>query len=266
MQFDDLILPSRMKPYNCKSFEGRAFLPRDLTLVSRSATTGSVAPMIEAVGQTLEGIGVQELTVGDFYYLVAWQKFNTFPKSPPFASWECDGVMYLTDKGDMEHEGRRFFSSDSLRKAAMDSDSAKAAGIEPEFDLDEEEVEQVVCGHHNNVALALSNLTVLRLPDIDLDERLDYPRVSTLVEYIDYRAKPEYAHIASAAQWIKAGRTMSEKIEFLLDQPDTELFDLCSIVNQDVVHGVSNILNVGCSVCGTKAMHTIDLSAQSFFR
>lgn len=175
-------------------------------------------------------------------------------------------MMYLTDKGDMEYEGRRFFSSDSLRKAAQAADSAKAAGIEPEFDLDEEEVEQVMCGHRNNLALAMSNLTVLRLPDIELDERLDFPRVSGLVEFIDYRSKPEFANIAPAAQWIKTGRTLSEKIEFLLDQPDTELFDLCSIVNQDVVHGISNILNVGCQCCGTKAMHTIDLSAQSFFR
>lgn len=266
MNFDLLLAPSRMAPYNVKQLEVRTFLPRDLMAVSRAATTDSILPMIEAVGNTLTEVKAKDLTIGDFYYMVAWQKFNAFPDSPPYATWDCEGVLYLHESGPSEDKGERFFTQSQLNALQQEHDQLRASGQEPPFDEREMEVTQVICNHHNNVPLAFSNMTVLRMPDVELDPRLDFPRVRTLAEFIEMRKKPEYANLVGPAQWVREGNTLEEKLDILLNQDTTELFDVCSLANQDVVHGISNFVKMPCSHCQTEALHTLDLSAKSFFR
>jgi hypothetical protein len=267
MNLDNLLAPSRMGPYNVKSVEVKPFNTADLMLLSRSAATNSIAPMIDAINNTVEGINARDLTVGDYYYLVAWQKFSTFPDSPPFASWDCEGILYLSPTGTSENEGERFYTQHQLNELRQTNDRLRAAGETPEFDEREMEVEQVTCGQHNNRALTFNNLTILRAPvDTELDPRLEFPRVSTLAEFIEMKAKPEYVHLAGPAQWVKEGRTLEDKLNVLLGQETTELFDLCSLACQDIVHGVSNFIKMPCTHCQTEALHSIDLSANSFFR
>lgn len=267
MNLDNLLAPSRMAPYNVKSVEVKPFNTADLMQVSRSAATNSIAPMIDAINNTVDGINALDLTVGDYYYLVAWQKFSTFPASPPFASWDCEGILYLHPTGPSENDGERFYTQLQLNDLRQKHDRIRAAGETPEFDEREMEVEQVTCGQHNNLALAFNNMTVLRAPvDTELDPRLDFPRVKTLAEFLEMVEKPEYKHLAGPAQWVKEGRTLEEKLNVMLNSDTTELFDLCSAAAQDVVHGVSNFIKMPCTHCQTDALHAIDLSAKSFFR
>jgi hypothetical protein len=77
---------------------------------------------------------------------------------------------------------------------------------------------------------------------------------------------PELKLIVPAAQWIKEGDTLAEKIAVLERQNDIQALDDAAVINETILHGISESTTLTCRDCRKKTEHSLVLDAYSFFR
>ena len=260
MIFNSENLPSRTLPYRVKEFELELFKPRQLALLSKSVMLDSLEPALEATSQVLKGIDVEELTVGDFFYLLTYQRFHCFKRRPVTAEWTCPGVVFHAIGS---HETYSPGDIDRIVNDWENADEQQRAELQ---DPETISLEGDVCGHVNYGTVAFEDFNVLYLPeDLKLDSRLDYPRCNTLVEFIEMQRDPDVGMLADACQWIKEGRTLKNRLDFLLESDDTELMEIASEACRDIKHGIVRTLGKRCSRCNHKHTLTFTVDPKAFF-
>lgn len=258
MLFSDA-LPSRTLPYSAKVIEVELFKPKQLALISKAIMLDNIGPAIEAMGSVLSGIDIEDLTVGDFYFLMTWQRLNCFTRNPLTASWQCNGAMF----NDI-HTNKHYKPEDV--KALVESwNNADEEARKSLVDPDTVELDAFVCSYHNMANVTFSDFTVQHLADdVVLDSRLDYPRCGTLAEFVELQSDPDVGMLADAAQWIRGG-TLRERINNLMEEDTTELFELACEANRDIRHGILRTLYKPCASCGHKHEINFVIEPRSFF-
>lgn len=79
-------LPSHFVFYDFKSLHIRKFKPSDASLIYRGMTEGKFSLIIDAIDNTIN-VDARKLTVGDFFYLMYWQRINSYPRKPLTIEW-----------------------------------------------------------------------------------------------------------------------------------------------------------------------------------
>lgn len=253
-------LPSRFHPYTFDSLTITNFGMKQLALVSKCLVTKDINYMIEAVGQTIDR-PISDITIGDFFFLMAWQRVYSYPTSPIVASWVCEGTLYkIHDMEPMSWTALQALA-DAWERAKEDQ---RVHLLDPSAQL----VEEIECGNECNENTSLSDFPLIQLP-IDcpiLDSRLDWPRTNVLKSLLEALTDPETALLASAVQWVKDGNTIQDKITILSDEQDLTLFDLAAQANADFTHGISEIFVKTCPKCGTGHNMLLKIEPSLFFR
>jgi hypothetical protein len=253
-------IPSWLYPYSFNSLTIKNFGMKQLALVSKCLVTKDIDYMVQAIGQTIDQ-PIQDLTIGDFFFLMAWQRVNSYPTSPILAEWTCEGTLYKVP--DMEP-----MSWDALQALANAWDQSSEEKRQHLLDPANLLVEEIECGNECSEPVALSDFPLIKLPTTkpELDPRLDYPRVGILKTLLEALSDPETALLASAVQWIKAGNTIQDKIGILSDEPDLTLFDLAAQANAEYTHGISEIFVKTCPKCYTGHNMLLKIEPSLFFR
>lgn len=229
-------IASNFLPYESRnSILARPFSVVELKLIARAIETGDADFITQAIDNCVD-IPVHELTITDYFHIYYWMRISSYPNTPHYMEWVCDE----------EHDGQ-------------------------------------ACNHENLTPLTQSELRVVYLSDLgykpgDLDPRLDFPRVSLLQdlhlareskELIAQKKEAEFSLddlvLINAAKWIKAGKTLRDKIKILEAQPDLELYELASKANKAYEHGVHESAFVKCGRCGAKRRYRVLLDAPRFF-
>lgn len=222
-----------------------------LTLFSRAVTNKNPAIFAEGIA-SLINIPLEQLTISDFYAVVTYLRCTSFKHTPLALSWTCDGYWYT--------------KKDS-------NDLIKAPAARQLIEQDTEEHVHLVphsCGHTNSQTFEYDDLAKVYLPDsVDIDtENFAVPNAGLYAEYSRLVTDPSMAQILPALQWIKHGKTLADKLEWIKSQGDRdlELFDQASRYNEMYTHGISNSLIGTCEKCGTQVIQKFELTAESFFR
>lgn len=260
MIFDASNLPSKTIPYPVKQIEVVPFRPKQLALLSKAVMLDDYAPAIEAMGQSMSNLDVSDLTCGDFFYLLAWQRLNSLKRNPVMAKWVCPGTLF-TDRA----TGTRY----TPREVQILVDNWEAADEETRKTmLDPEAVllDGYVCSHANYDPIVMEDFRTLELEEsVVLDQRLDYPRCSTLAEFINLQRDPDYGMLAEAGQWIKGRGTLLSRVQRLVEDEDTELLEVASEAQREVQHGILRTITKPCPVCGHNHAMTTVVDPKSFF-
>mgnify|MGYP006421225179 CR=1 FL=1 len=253
-------LPSGLLPYSFKHVEMEPFKVNEIMKLSKARSLQSVAPMVDALNDVVS-CDANDLTDGDFYYLLAFQRLNAYTSSPMIVQWECEGIVFQEQSG-----LQRRFNNEQLKKLVEEYDNASEERKEELEDPNELVVESVICGEYNEQQVGFNDLIVQRLEENQvIDERLDYPRIRTLPQGIAKSEDPELRHVIQAARWLKKGDNLDEKLELLRNSDNLELFETAYRTEMTVRHGVSNVVLKECPKCGVLSKHVFDITPETFF-
>ncbi len=125
------------------------------------------------------------------------------------------------------------------------------------------------CGQANAQLIHQSQIEIVSFDEdkpIELPAGIDYPRASLIPETHNFMSNPDLVYIVPAAQWVKEGRNLDEKIKYLESLPDTELFELALDTNNSIVHGIRETVQLKCSKCGAAFEYRLELEPHNFFR
>lgn len=259
MKFDSSNLPSRGIPYAVKTIEVNPFRPRHLPFLSEAILTKNDAPMIEAVGQVMD-FDVNQLTDGDFYYILAWLRFYS-RDLPIFCEWECTGIVF-TREGD---ESGKLYTMEEID--SMTEQYFNARGTEAEAHMEDPSkitwLEQD-CDEYNNQTVAFEEFTLKYMDESELDPALDYPRVRDLVAYKELGADVRNQKVIGPVRYLKEGKTLHERLNSL-DNIEMDLFDKASRAHFQFDHGVLQRIHKKCKKCGREHAFDVTVDAHSFF-
>lgn len=259
MIFSDA-LPSRTLPYRVKEIEVELFKPRQIALMSKAVMLDDIQPAIDAMASVLKGLDISELTVGDFYFLLTWQRMNCFKQNPVVAQWSCPGTMFN------DIDTNRKYTPLEVQTIV---DNWEAADEEARYELTDPNkvhLDAYICQHMNTETLSFDDFSVVYLEeDTVLDQRLDYPRCDTLSDFIKLQSDPDYGIIADAAQWIRGSSNLRERINDLLSSDDNELMEVACQANRDIRHGILRSVVKSCASCGHKHALNFIIEPRSFF-
>lgn len=252
------MLPSRTVPYQVKQINVNPFRPKQLGLLSKAVFLESMDPAIDAMQEVCD-FDVRLMTPGDFYYLLAWQRFNSL-KREVSANWECEGTAFRrVDTGEVYRNDRIVRITEGWNAAEGTPEQAQLENPnEIEFNAE-------YCGSYNIKPITFEDFTTVFLPETKLDPRLDYPRVMHMVEYDTLVVDPVYSRIAGPARWVAAGRTLKEKIDILFAQETMDLFEAAAQANATIMHGISRTLRKNCDKCGSSHTFQTSIEPASFF-
>lgn len=258
--FDSNSLPSKTIPYAIKAIEMSPFKVAQVMQLSRAVALQSMKPTVEALDSVMD-FDANDLTDGDFYYLLAWQRIHAYSHSPLKAAWECEGMVFQ-EEGNLE----RVFTQDQIKALVEEYDAAseeeKALLENPE----ELKVTSRLCRHFNSVDILMDHLRVVYLEDgVKLDPRLDFPRVRTLADSLARTDNPDQQNIVQAARWVRDGNTLDDKLAILQAEPNLELFEKALQANALVRHGISRTVTLKCEQCNEESAHAFDIRPETFF-
>lgn len=252
-------LPSRNVPYKVKEFSMEWFKPKQLTLLSKAVHLSSTEPVIEAMGQVITGLDVRELTVGDFFYLLTLQRLNCFKDRPLNAEWQCQAAVFR------RADANEVYTPDDIDELVDVWREASEEERESLEDPDEIHLEGDVCGTVNYIPIEIGDFRMVMLRDIEMPEGIDFPRVKTLTSFLKMQKDAEHALISEACQYIKAGDSLEDKLQLLLDGEDMEFFGQLNDATLQFVHGISREIHKKCEGCGHDHVIAYTVDASSFF-
>jgi len=236
-------LPSQFHPYSWKNLYIRPFDISCLKLVSKAAALKDMSHMIRAIDLVITQ-DAGELSIGDFYYVMLWLRIHSYPKSPLTVEWTCSADMY------MHRETQEIIFNDKNFK-------------KPE-NIHEYEIKK--CDTENLEQIHMTTISTVDLPEegIELPEGFDFPRARDIQKLNEYLDNPEYRHLLSGAQWIKAP-TVEEKFKILEESGSIEMFETGLALNSVLDHGVKETTTLHCRQCRKESHYIVNTGPFSFF-
>lgn len=258
MKFDVNDLPSAGIPYAVKAVDVQPFRPRHMPYISEAILSRNNAPLIEAVGMVMD-FDVNQLTDGDFYYILTWLRFHS-RDIPIFAEWDCGGTLFRrADNGVV-------MTIAEIDEMVVQWENAKGTEAEETMENPQNiEFEDIDCTHHNKIPTTFEDFRIMKMSDTPIDDRLDYPRVRHMVEFMDLVQENRFTKIIGPVRYIKEGFNLRAKLEILDEMDDMELFDVASRAHFEYEHGILQRITKKCERCGTTHEFNVTIDAQSFF-
>lgn len=212
-----------------------------LQLMSEACSNDDATAYMEAI-QMCTTVNVYDLPTPDFVAIAAEVRCLTFKDTPICADYTCTAPKFI-------HDGQVITKED----------------LEQVLDVSEVSISE--CNTEVYQEFNVATLPTTYLPeDFVMPEGLSIPRASNYAEYVELSRNPSYRKMLPALQWIAAGKTLSDKLDFLRNQGNLNLFDLASKTNSENPFGLHKHIVTECSSCGTPAKTQLQISQYSFFR
>lgn len=247
-------LPTGFGPYRGQGVSKmyiRPFCVRELSLLTMGSSMGEqgVGHILRAVDMAIS-CDATILTDGDFEYIMAWLRLNSYPKAPSLVRWRCKRTNVI------ESDGRAFYTKPDA--FLLSQRELKMRGLEYE-----------VCNASNNEIVHNVKTVINTFDDDDLVmeyDDLDFPRMNTMVEMrtmLD--EQPELEHHARMARWVRAGLTLRDKMAILENQEDFDMYSRIQECIKRYAHGIMEKMRLRCRTCGNEVDHTALPNMLTFF-
>lgn len=251
--------PSRLLPYNVKELDMGMFGVPQLKLLSKAVSVDSVNYMIEALGAVLN-IDANTLTDGDFNYLFAIQRILGYEDHPLLHRWTCQTGRVFMEQGGLKRE----FTFNQMREMVEQFNNAPESEQHLFQNPKDLQVVPHSCNHGNEIPVTMDDVQIIQVPEIvDLDSRLEWPRVNTLAESRVLKRDPEKANLVDAARWV-IGDTMNEKFE-RLEEGGIALFKAACHADAEYAHGYKRVVTKHCTRCEYEHDSIVHVDAAMFF-
>jgi hypothetical protein len=224
-------LPSNFACYDFDELYLREFDVNQLRLLNFTKSRNKPMRQLIRVIQLSVAQDVLELTDGDFEFLLAWLRKNSYPEAPVYVNWECRHTNLVYS------DNREFYLG-----PPVDERDRILKGLEHE-----------TCNTKNVELVRAVYTEILYVGDefegLPYDD-LDFPRVRTLSDMYDHlQDNPHDRLMAELCRWIKGPKTFKDKLDFLLDQEDNELYERLLKVRETYKHGILERMNLCCREC-----------------
>lgn len=224
---------------------------KQLSLFSQAVTNNNPTNFADGVALLLN-IPLKQLSMGDFFFIITYLRCTAFKHTPLSLTWICDGYWYT------RRDSTEIIKASDARKMVED-EMSEHARLLPNS-----------CNTTNSQEFSFDDIGKVYLPDeVQLDtDTYAIPNAGLYAEYVRLAKDAAMRELLPSVQWIKAGDTLKQKLEWLEQQGDRDLdiFDQASRYNEAYTHGVSNVLIGTCTKCGTQVQQKFELTAESFFR
>jgi hypothetical protein len=237
-------LPSQGIPYDSDfKLYIRPFRVPEYRLLSRAVELGDVSHLIRAVDNVIS-VDANNLTIGDFFYVLLWLRINSMPKSPYVVQWMCEQPFFTR-------------KSDGKQLLYTDADWPTIEELRTDYN-------NAPC-HTDNTSIIHNNTTeiVSLEEDTKLPEGFDFPRMAHFIDRAAALKDPDFVLLAPAIQWV-AGKTWADKVAAV--EADPGLIGEGLDINRSVVHGISETVKFNCNHCRVEHTQKLELNAISFFR
>ncbi len=238
-------LPSDFFFYDFKKLSIRAFTLGDLKKVYRAGTStkGDLMSLVEAIGSTIDQ-DVMDLTVGDWWSLMYWLRFNSYKKNPLLVKFQCENPDHI----EQVNLGELPFTS--LDNAEMITQAATTPIL-----LRKEEVAKAVSDFKSEYGI---NITAPRV--YDLVEGFEYSRdnpsdesgIEFMFRYAICLPKSYGETLLDRVKWIEGNDVPSDAMN------DLEAFSVL------VDHGVKETVVIPCKGCKASSERALSVDALAF--
>lgn len=241
-------LPTGFDHYDFDELYLREFTLTELKLlyVGMHSKTKPLNHIIRAI-QMCCNQDITALTDGDFEFVMAWLRKNSYPRAPLLVNWKCmhENIVYKKD--------RTFYRGPDISEKEMAL----------------RDMEKEVCQTNNVEIVNQYRTQVEALDDGDTKlpyDDLDFPRVRTLSDFYVYtQENPHERHMAECCRWLRDGATFAEKLELLYSFEDNEVYERILECKEKYHHGIVEVMNLRCRVCDYKWEHQTAPRLLSFF-
>jgi hypothetical protein len=243
-------LPTGFSPYSFDMMYIRPFSVMELNLLynGMKAKRNGLDFIIRAVGMVVS-CDVNELTDGDFEFVMAWLRLRSYPKGPLLVKWDCQKVNVVDSKTKIIYEG------DDVTE--LTSRDLKLRGFELE-----------TCNRENNEIVHNAKLNIISLDDANLtidNDLLDFPRIGTLNSYnVIVAEDKEHEYSAGLARWIKEGKTLDDKLK-IVETLDMVTYNRILECIKEYKHGIEENMELRCRGCDNRVPFTSRPDPLSFF-
>ncbi len=241
-------LPSQCHGYDWNSLYIRPLGVKEYKLISKAAVLGELNHMTRAIDLCITQ-SADDLTIGDYYYIMLWLRVHSMTKTPLIMDWECDAkVLQHKETGAIIYNDENFQTPEKLEEYAW-----------------------VDCGRHNTETVHMSNINIMSLDEerekVVIPEGFDFPRARHIDGIRASLKDPELQLLMPAVQWIK-GDTVVDKLKVLFaddNEKGVEMLDMGNTLEATYQHGFNEVLTLCCNRCRIKAEHIINPSPLTFF-
>jgi hypothetical protein len=244
-EFTSIDLPSKFQFYSFKTLSVRTLKGSHQAKLNRAYTQNRLRYVVEAMGATLEpGVSAFDLTPGDFYFLMYWQRVNSFTKSPQIITTQCSDETHVARVQARELTPESLKIEQFLNSTTLDTKYSEPLDLPtlmaslPDFELGVETMRDVV------------DMTE-RMVDIAEDEESEDDIT-------------EYGWLASKAAFLRTPTSLAERCKVVGDMSveDTTLLDkyMEAVTN----YGVEEFATIKCKECGASKRVKISFDALTF--
>lgn len=261
----------------------------DLDSLSTAKNKSSIRDFVEALGRTLHGIDVLDMTWDDFVHLCYWHRINSFPRRAYKLSWKCENpehirVAYQEQTDDMTDEEKDVITrslstinnvydismgSLTIREITEERFEALSAFITSEDVLGNNlYLHPVTCSDHVEAAeFALEPLRGKKLSSTMDDEGI----AQILDDMVDASQNDLLITTACVLSPLH-GATLLDRMEFLTVQAEENpdffgdaLLEVTEQFEELSYHGVDESHATKCRGCGQAVTLNSDFDLFSFF-
>lgn len=246
-------LPSKFQFYPFKTLSVRLLRGAEQAKFNRAYQESRIKYTVEAISATLEpGVSAFDLTPSDFYFLMYWQRVNSFTKSPQIISLICDNPEHVRRVTDPTVPEADKLGPDTLQISEfLNGTTLETTRLE---DLD---FDTLVAGLENY------QLGVETMADIVAIEELIQDSVEGK-DQNDNAFNPEYGWLFSKACFLHRSIPMADRIKIIEGMPVDDMALLETYIERVTNYGVAEYGTVRCKGCGASKRVKIAFDALSF--
>lgn len=252
-------LPSSFMFYQFDSLSIRRFKYLEMKKVASGVISGNVANIVEAISACLPTNGsAYDLTDGDFWFLMYWQRVNSYKKNPYTLEWDCSDIDHLSRVFDEDDETTEdslhnvsvLSTSENFQLDSIDQEQAAKINAKIQYVLDTYGVNlwaSTVRDTHEATRLKLGD------KKNEKDEAEVYSDDMSMIRYASHISR---AHGRRLVDRLRFLNTMNPDPDFLC-----EVDEFINLIN----HGVHDTVTVRCKECNKSKEVPVSFDLLTFF-
>ncbi len=237
------VLPSKCAVYKEGSVAIRPFTAFEVQKIHRAIVEKSLRHEVDAIGACLS-MSAYDLTLGDFHWILYWEKINSYKRTPMTFSWKCTDIDHITKVGtgvlaDSTLNNVHTLTNSDLQEQPLNEGAADAFAKE----------------FFSNYGLYL-----------------DLPRMSDIIEDEEDTDTDSdnawFSKYASHINRLHYGATLKTRRQYfkgwLNDHSDPDIIEELEHWIKLVEHDVVETIPTVCKECGAKGRVTMSISPLNF--
>lgn len=261
-EFFSIELPSGFQFYDFTHISARTLLAAHQAKFSRAHKEQKLRYTVEGISATLEpSKSAFDLSVADFYFLMYWQRVNSYSKNPMLITAYCDNT---------EHNEKVYIGYDA-EEPAPDSTEEEPKTVKVHKKLDESTLK-------TEVLLNNTTLETKYLDPVNFDEHpvrakygLHIETMRDVVEatewLLDNEATEEDLFALKYAVFVRRRpgcSTLKERMDYVSKIPAEDMDEFDRYIEAVTAYGVSEFAVIKCKECGASSKVKITLDALTF--